>query len=270
MAGDDHDDAVRASAGLLSDAALQVMRFAPHFTYPLAGLLLGAGAPVGSFLIRFLTIPSVRDHPSGDLYAHAFFYLYELVATSLIFAIAGYLAGRRTDRLRRGEAFYHDLAEHDSLTGLHNARAFMDRYQRALEHAASCSEPLAMLLIDVDKLKEINDTFGHEAGNQALIEVAAALRASKRAADVAARWGGDEFAILLEAADVNAAMRVAEGIVTRLRDGPSGLERATVSVTIGVCAAEQPSPSLDLFAVADRALLAGKAHGRNTIEVVAI
>ena len=247
-----------------------VMRFAPQFTYPFIGLLLGAGAPAGSFLIRFLAIHSVRDHPSGDLRAHAFFYLYELVATSLVFAIAGYVAGRRADRLRRGEAFYHHLAEHDSLTRLHNARAFMDRYQRALEHATAAGEPLAVILIDVDKLKEINDTFGHEAGNQALIQVADALRNSKRAADVAARWGGDEFAILLEGADVAAAVRVAEGIVARLRDGPSRLERATVSVTIGICVSAQPALSLDLFAAADRALLAGKARGRNTIEVAAI
>lgn len=246
------------------------MRLAPHVTYPLIGLLLGAGAPVGSFLIRSLAISSVRDQPLGDLRAHAFFYLYELVATSLVFAIAGYLAGRRADRLRRGQAYYHDLAEHDSLTGLHNARAFVDRYRRALEHAAVAGEPLAMILIDVDKLKEINDALGHEAGNQALIQVADALRESKRTVDVAARWGGDEFAILLEAADVAAAMRVAEGIVARLRDGPSRLEHTTVSVTIGICAAEQPSVSRDLFEAADRALLAGKAHGRNTIEAVVI
>ena len=239
------------------------MRLAPPFSYPLIGLLLGAGAPVGSFLLRFLAWPSVRDHPFGDLRQHAFFYLYELVATSLVFATAGYVAGRRVHRLRQGEAFYHHLAEHDPLTGLHNVRAFMDRYQRAREHATENSEPLAMILIDVDKLKEINDAFGHEAGNQALIQVADALRASKRAADVAARWGGDEFAILLEGADVAAATRVAEGIMTQLRGG------ATVSVTIGICATTYPSRSLDLFAAADRALLLGKAHGRNTIEVAA-
>lgn len=246
------------------------MRSAPHLTYPLAGLVLGAGAPAGSFLIRLLSMPSVREQPSGDLRTNAFFYLYELVATSLIFSIAGYLAGRRADRLRRGEAFYHDLAEHDSLTGLHNARAFVDRYRRALDHAAAAGEPLAMILVDVDKLKEINDKLGHEAGNLALIQVADALRHSKRAADVAARWGGDEFAILLEAADLAAAMRVAERIMGHLRDAPARLERAGVSVTIGICATEQPSPSLDLFAEADRALLTGKARGRNTIEVVAI
>lgn len=246
------------------------MRFAPHFSYPFLGLLLGAGAPVGSFMIRLLTMPSARDRPLADLQAHAFFYVYELVATSLVFAIAGFVAGRRADRLRQGKAFYHHLAEHDSLTGLHNTRAFQDRYQRASEHATAINEPLAMILVDVDKLKEINDAHGHEAGNQALIQVADALRASKRAADVAARWGGDEFVILLEAADVAAAMRVAEGIVARLRDGPSRLQRPTVTVTIGICAAAHPSPSLDLFAAADRALLAGKARGRNTIEVVAI
>lgn len=244
------------------------MRVASHVAYPLIGLLLGAGAPVGSFLIRALAIPSVRDHPLGDLRAHAFFYLYELVATSLVFAIAGYMAGRRTDRLRRGEAFYHHLAEHDSLTGLHNVRAFMDRYRRAFEHAVAGGEPLAVLLIDVDKLKEINDGYGHEAGNRALVRVADALRAGKRAADVAARWGGDEFAILLEGANVAAALRVAEGIVAHL--GASAPQRETVTVTIGICAAAQPSPSHDLFGEADRALLAGKAHGRNTIEVVAI
>ena len=244
------------------------MRLAPHCTYPLAGLLLGAAAPVGSFLIRVLAIPSVRGHPLGDLRTHAFFYLYELVATSLVFAIAGYVAGRRTDRLRRGEAFYHHLAEHDPLTGLHNARAFMDRYRRAFERAAAGSEPLAIMLIDVDKLKEINDGHGHEAGNRALVRVAEALRASKRAADVAARWGGDEFAVLLEGADAAAALRVAEGIAAHL--GASAPQREPVTVTIGICAAAQPLLSHDLFGEADRALLAGKAHGRNTIEVAAI
>jgi diguanylate cyclase (GGDEF)-like protein len=146
----------------------------------------------------------------------------------------------------------------------------MDRYRRALEHAAANGEPLAILLIDVDKLKEINDAFGHEAGNRALLEVATAVRKSKRTADVAARWGGDEFAILLEAADAGGALRVAEGIVTSLRSAPVPPEQTGVSVTIGICAARRPSLSMDLFAAADRALLAGKAHGRDTIEAVSI
>src|SRR5688572_3118393 len=166
------------------------MRTRPQFTYPAIGLLLGAGAPLGSFLIRLMAIAGVRASPFEDLRANAFFYLYELTATSLMLAIAGFIAGRRADRLRRGKEFYHDLADHDALTGLHNNRAFIDRYQRALEHAVTAREPLSIILVDVDKLKAINDAFGHTAGNHALILVANALRHSKRSADTAARWGG--------------------------------------------------------------------------------
>ena len=248
------------------------MRLDPQLTYPIIGLVLGVGAPVGSFLLRLLLIAGIRDQPLADLRANAFFYLYELIATSLVFAIAGLIAGRRADRLRQGEAFYHELAEHDALTGLHNDRAFKDRYRRALQRAVATRQPLAVILVDVDQLKAINDAFGHPAGNKALVQVADALRRSKRAADTAARWGGDEFAILLEGADPAAAMRVAEGVLAHLGSTPLRLERTTamVTVTIGVCTAAHPAPTSDLFAAADRALLTGKAHGRNTIEVVSI
>ena len=248
------------------------MRFSPQLTYPIIGLLLGAGAPIGSFLLRFASIADVRRHPSADIGTHAFFYLYELLATSFIFALAGFIAGRRADRLRRGEAFYHELAEHDALTGLHNNRAFVDHYRRALERAATARQPLALVLIDVDQLKTINDTFGHPAGSQALVLVADAVRHSKRAADIAARWGGDEFAILLEGADAAATIRVAEGVMTHLQSTPLPLEHtvAKVTVTAGICTAARASPASDLFAAADRALFAGKARGRNSIEVVSL
>ena len=248
------------------------MRLTPQLTYPAIGALLGAGAPLGSFLLRFLACKKVREQPLDDVCTNVYFYLYDLLATSLIFSIAGFVAGRRADHLLRRKAFYHELAEHDSLTGLHNGGAFTDRYRRALERAIAAREPIAVILIDVDQLKAINDAFGHPAGSEALVHVADALRDSKRAADVAARWGGDEFAILLEGADAAAAMRVAEGVIAFLRSSPLVLEDTTVpvSVTIGICAAAQPSAATDLFATADRALLAGKAHGRNTIEIFSI
>jgi diguanylate cyclase (GGDEF)-like protein len=248
------------------------MRLDPQLMYPILGLVLGAGAPAGSFVLRFLLIAEVRDQPLADLRTNAFFYLYALIATSLVFALAGFVAGRRVDRLRRGEAFFHELAEHDALTGLHNDRAFKDRYRRALERAVATRQPLAVVLVDVDQLKAINDAFGHPAGSKALVLVAEALRRSKRAADTAARWGGDEFAILLEGADPAAAMRIAEGVLAHLGSTPLRLERATamVTVTIGICTAAQPELTSDLFAAADRALLTGKAHGRNTIEIVSI
>ena len=244
----------------------------PQLTYPLLGALLGAGAPLGSFLFRFVAFREVRERPFDDLRKNVSFYLYDLLATSLVFSIAGFIAGRRAEHLRLGRAFYHELAEHDSLTGLHNGRAFTDRYRRALERAAVAREPLSLIVIDVDQLKAINDAFGHPAGSEALVQVADALTRSKRASDVAARWGGDEFAILLEGADAPAAMRVAESVIAHLRNTPLRLERTnlTVSVTIGICTSARPSVSSDLFAAADRALFTAKARCRNTIEAVSI
>jgi diguanylate cyclase (GGDEF)-like protein len=251
---------------------MRVVRSRPQLTYPIIGFLLGAGAPIGAFVTRLLTSGEVRSHPVDDLKANAFFYLYDLIATALVFAIAGFIAGRRAERLRRGEEFYHHLAEHDSLTGLHNARAFMDRYRRALERAVGTGRPLAVILLDVDRLKAINDDFGHLSGNEALTHVADALRRSKRGADIAARWGGDEFSILMDGADAAAATRVANTIVAWLKDLPLRLEGTSVpvTVTIGIAHAATPSLNSDLFVAADRALFAGKARGRNTIEIVAV
>lgn len=244
----------------------------PQLTYPVIGALFGAGAPLGLFLCRCIASPRARERPRDEVRRNGFFYLYDLLATSLVFAIAGFFAGRRVDRLLRGKAFYHELAEHDSLTGLHNGRAFADRYRRAREHAVVAREPLSLILIDVDQLKAINDAFGHPVGSEVLVQVADALTRSKRAADVAARWGGDEFAILLEGADAPAAMRVAESVIAHLRNSPLRLEGTdlTVSVTIGICTSPQPTMSSDLFAAADRALFVGKARCRNTIEAVSI
>ena len=188
----------------------------PRFAYPVAGLLLGFTAPLGAFLIRVMLSPGVLSDPVNELKTHGFFYLYQLIGTCLVFGVAGWAAGARTERLEQAETFYQTLAEHDALTGLYNERAFRDRYSRAIERCSRTGQPLSLLLIDVDHLKRINDKYGHRTGNKALIHVANALRGAKRATDSAARWGGDEFAILLEGADAQATQRVAEGVIALL------------------------------------------------------
>ena len=169
-----------------------------RWMYPLIGLILGVGAPVGAFALRYYSIPDVRLNPARELATHRFFYLYELFGTCLAFGVAGAAAGWHAERLRSAEAFYQNLSEHDPLTGLYNERAFRDRYKRSMERAARGHQPISLLLVDVDHLKAINDRYGHLIGNEALVHVARALRRAKRADDSAARWGGDEFAILLE------------------------------------------------------------------------
>lgn len=240
-----------------------------RLTYLFIGLLLGLGAPVGAFLTRVLVMPEVRHAPLADFAANRFFYTYDLIGSCIVFSIAGWVAGSRAERLRQAESFYQALAEHDPLTGLYNARAFRSRYGRSLERAARTGGPLSLLLIDVDHLKQINDRHGHATGNKVLMHVANALREAKRAEDSAARWGGDEFAILLDGADAPSARRVAENVLAHVQAKPVGFTRGlTVTVTVGACTATHVTADADLFAEADRALYGGKREGRNRVVAV--
>ncbi len=229
----------------------------------LAGTLLGMGAPVGALLIRILG--GVRDIPA-EIAANSFFYLYALIGTSLVFGLAGCVEGRRAERIRWSRDAYRNLAEHDELTALANARAFDEHQRRAVEHSVRYREPLSLLLLDVDQLKAVNDTMGHKAGGQALVRVAEVLMECKREDDLAARWGGDEFALLMRGADVVAARRQAEAIVGCLRSRPLrvGARERPISVTIGIATSVGGS-ARDLFERADRALYSGKAAGRNCV-----
>ncbi len=102
-----------------------------------------------------------------------------------------------TTELKRAEAELRILAERDSMTGLANRQAFLAALDRALHPAAGCPEGGTLLLFDVDHFKSINDTYGHDAGDALLIEIAARLRAQTRAGDLAVRLGGDEFVVLM-------------------------------------------------------------------------
>jgi diguanylate cyclase (GGDEF)-like protein len=239
-----------------------------RFTYSLIGLILGVCAPIGALVIRFLFMDVT---PLADIAANRFFYIYQLAGTCIVFVIAGWIAGLRAEQLRDAEVFYHALSEHDALTGLYNARAFRNRYGRLLERSVRTGAPLSLLLIDVDHLKQVNDRYGHTTGNKVLMHVASALREAKRAEDSAARWGGDEFAILLEGADEAAAMRVAENVLAEVQAKPVAFTRGlTTTVTIGACTAMHVSAETDLFASADRALYTAKREGRNRVASCAV
>ena len=243
----------------------------PRITYPVVGLLLGVLAPVGALVIRYVFIAGVRGAVMADINAHRFFYAYQLIGTCAVFLLAGWIAGLRAEQLREAESFYHALSEHDSLTSLFNARAFRNRYGRLLERSARTGTPLSLLLIDVDQLKMVNDMYGHAAGNKVLMHVATALREAKRAEDSAARWGGDEFAILLEGADAEAAKRVAEKVLELVKSKTVPFTRAVkITVTIGACTATHLTPESDLFSAADRALYEGKSTGRDCVVAVTI
>jgi diguanylate cyclase (GGDEF)-like protein len=150
-------------------------------------------------------------------------------------------------------------------TGLYNVRHLKAAVGQELGRAARFDRPVALLMVDVDHLRDINTARGHLAGDRALASVASALRDSTREYDVAARFGGDEFCVLLPETDMDGAMAVAE----RMRSRVEELTRAAdvpVTISIGVVSHRGAGPTVDdLVAAADTAAYQAKASGRNAI-----
>jgi diguanylate cyclase (GGDEF)-like protein len=232
--------------------------------YPILGLILATGAPLGALAIR---LASGEVRAGAEVRNHLFYYAYELVGTALVFGAAGFAVGARADRLRAGRDRFRELAGRDDLTGLPNRRLFREHYSRVVARSHRFREPVSLLLVDVDGLKEINDRWGHMAGNAALRHVARIVRERKRTEDLAARWGGDEFVLLLPGADAPAAERVAREILKAAERSVLRTPPIAVTVTIGIASGVAASAAHDFFAAADRALYEGKAAGRNRYRV---
>jgi diguanylate cyclase (GGDEF)-like protein len=160
------------------------------------------------------------------------------------------------------------VAAVDTLTGLSTYRVLRDRLAFEVERGKRSTEGFAVLFLDLDKFKDVNDQFGHEAGNEVLRAVAGEIRNAVRASDVAARYGGDEFVVILTRTDLQGGARVAEA----LRAGIEGIGRrlgyppGLVTVSIGLAEFDPRQPSEgDLLVSADRALYRAKAAGRNAV-----
>jgi diguanylate cyclase (GGDEF)-like protein len=154
----------------------------------------------------------------------------------------------------------------DPLTGLPNRRAFDEALSHAIGRARITGEPLSVLVGDIDDFKDFNDRFGHLEGDRVLQAVANSLRGALRRPDTAYRWGGDEFAMILPAADLDGAGRVAERLVAAVAAN-SGPDSAPLGFATGAAAydSESARTAEQLLAAADHALL--RAKGSGTFEV---
>src|SRR5581483_10088316 len=165
----------------------------------------------------------------------------------------------------QGEALQR-LAETDPLTWLFNRRHFDGRLEAETNRALRAEHLLALLMIDVDKLKTINDRFGHRVGDQVLRAVASAIKQAVRLYDVPTRYGGDEFAIILPEADTDVASRVARRMLEKLEAGsiPVELRDAGMRISLSIGAATFPRPLGDAAALveaADTAMYRAKQAG---------
>ena len=155
-------------------------------------------------------------------------------------------------------------ASHDALTGLLNRRAFLERLERALEDAGRNGSSVAVLLLDLDRFKEVNDYLGHLRGDELLVDVAERLRVSTRAGDVLARLGGDEFAFMLTTGASRRGAEVVAGKVAAVLEGPFELGEHVlyVDASVGVaCYPEHASDATGLLQRADVAMYAAKRSG---------
>ena len=239
--------------------------------------VLADGAAVGKSFRVLMRSPqdvAVLERPSWWTPAHALIVLALALAGTLAVLVWVVMLRRRvqyqTTLLRESEERFRHMALHDALTGLATRLLLDDRLSAATETAQRHRSGLALLMIDLDKFKEINDTFGHPAGDEVLRLTAERLVNAVRASDTVARIGGDEFIVLL--ADLSGpqiAEKIAAQIVAALAL-PICFEsrEMPVSVSIGVCTASVGDTDVDtLMKNADAALYRAKERGRNCYQI---
>jgi diguanylate cyclase len=159
----------------------------------------------------------------------------------------------------------HDMAMRDSLTRLPNRMAYQDRITQEMVRAERFQQPLSLLLWDIDHFKEINDRFGHSAGDKVLVTIAQELDKSIRQTDFVARLGGEEFAMILCGAAGDAAQRIADQIRKRISCCGFNSKGRPVQVTLscGMSQARDGDTLESLFERADKALYEAKKTGRD-------
>jgi two-component system, cell cycle response regulator len=170
------------------------------------------------------------------------------------------------DQLRQRNSELDLLSRTDALTGLYNRRHLEEELARRYSDAVRHDDPLCLLLLDIDHFKHVNDRYGHPAGDVVLSVFAQRLLKELRAGDVACRWGGEEFLVVLPRTDLRGALVVAERIRLAIAATPMVAAGADIPVTVSGGCALGPAGSVDeLILDSDTYLYAAKAAGRNQI-----
>jgi len=182
---------------------------------------------------------------------------------------------REGDRLRASVEDGLRMAVYDPLTGLHNRRFGMAQLSAIADRAVASVSEFAVLVVDIDRFKSVNDRWGHAAGDAVLVEVARRLTNRLRPTDLLARIGGEEFLIALPATPLAHAQDLAQGLcravdssAIELADGTRAEVTISIGMTTGGGGPADPVQASDLVAQADRALMHSKTHGRNQVTIV--
>ena len=164
----------------------------------------------------------------------------------------------------------HEAATTDPLTRLANRRSMLERLEHEVSRCKRRQTSFTVLMMDLDRFKNINDTLGHAAGDSILEEAAMRMKSMLRSQDTASRWGGEEFLILLPDTNIEHGTHVAEKLRCRMADAPffSNGEILQVTASFGVAGYSWQGDAMTVIASADRAMYEAKQNGRNRVEVV--
>lgn len=249
----------------------QIAFFLPM--YPMLAALIGGRnecLSVGIFWILIIFLATIFDHAIIDLNGHSYssentinrsFWLIITVIFSIFFGrffLQKYT--ELTDQL-------NDENLLDPLTNLFNRRGLNLHFEKEFE-SADINSPLTLILIDIDYFKSINDLYGHNVGDFCLIEVAQTLKKAMRKNDIIARFGGEEFVIVLPNTPINKAVTIAEMLRKKVYQGAYSEFELPLTITLGITESKsQNDTTLKMIKRADKALYKGKDKGRNRVEL---
>ena len=175
------------------------------------------------------------------------------------------------DRLKESNRMLLELSHRDPLTGLYNRRQMMKTLENEMDRSNRTGDPVSLVLVDCDDFKKINDTYGHQTGDEVLMKLGETFNRHLRQYDSVARFGGDEFALILPSTDIPEAVGIAGRIRQEVEQMTVDADLADLQVTISLGIARHPQTQVqipeDLIREADYALYNAKRQGRNQVSV---
>ncbi len=219
------------------------------------GAIAAFGAPLGWLGIRFFN----GAEPFIEIHTNPGLYLYMLFGTMTSFSLFGYYVGNKEQHLTQ-------LSLRDALTGVFNFRYFQERLKEEVQAANRFNTSLTLISFDIDHFKQVNDTYGHPAGDEVLIAITQAASSALRKHEVLARVGGEEFAVLLAGCDEKNGKITAErirNIISSTSVTTSDGKNISVTVSLGVSELKKKTDAATLCKQLDRALYQAKEKGRN-------
>lgn len=221
------------------------------------GILLAMGAPLGWIALQYL----VGRAPFSEAYFDPLLYFYMTVATAVVFSILGYVIGRR-------ESLITDMALTDGLTALYNKRYYKTRLEQEFNRLQRHGTRMAVVQVDLDHFKLVNDTWGHQAGDEVLKNVASVIMANCRRNEIAARVGGEEISIIASDSGLEEAEKLANRLKAALDKTTSSWQGEAIRVTASFGVAEAHAKMENAWVVfqqADKALYQAKQNGRDQV-----